>query len=158
MPYSHYPKTVGNIVAAWVQPPPPDVPPVEGMPDFIGYRFSELNLWKEPLLPGQMVVGYHDATPFTRFQGSIACDQKLQLALSFSNDEVDAEGHWVTDSNIHLLNYDACPLKQAYDPAQQDLTGRFWTTNFGRWLKVEARNVGEGPTTKLRLYVRGSVF
>ena len=107
MGYSHYPKTVGNIVMAWVQPPPPDVPPGDEMPDFVGRPFSEINLWKEPLAPGKSVVSYHDAQPFTKFYGSVACDQPLEVNLTFSNDEVDAAGHWITDENIDQLHYDA---------------------------------------------------
>jgi len=158
MPFSHYPKTVNNIVMAWVQPPPPDVPRGKGLPDFLGRPFSEINLWKVPLLPGQSVVGYHDAQPFTRFYGSIGCDQKLQLKASFSNDEVAPDGHWVTDANLPSLHYDAQPLIHAYDPDQQALTGRFWFTIFGRWLKIELLNVSDRAPAAMRLYVRGSVF
>ncbi len=158
MPYSHYPKTVGNIVFAWVQPPPPSFPLKDGMPDFLGRPFSELNLWREPIASGKSVVGYHDAQPFTRFYGSIACDKKLQLTIAFSNDEVASDGCWVTDENIDSLNYDAIVLRQDYDPEKQALTGRFFVTIFGRWLKVEVANIDDAQTEMLRLYVRGSVF
>ena len=158
MPYSHYPKTVGNIVLAWVQPAPPDVLPEKGVPDFVGGPFSEINRWRAPLAPGESVVGYHDAQPFTRFIGSLVCDQRLSLQISFSNDEVDAAGHWVTDDNIDKLNYGVHALRQDYDPVQQALSGRFFVTIMGRWLKVEAKNLGNISTETLQLYVRGSVF
>src|SRR5438093_1053637 len=120
MPMTHYPKTVENLVFAWVQPAPPDASPKKGFPDFIGRPFSELNLWKAPLEAGEFVVGYHDAQPFTRFYGSIACDQPLDVSLTFSNDEVDAEGNFVSDGNVHSLNYDALGARQLYDPNKQE--------------------------------------
>jgi hypothetical protein len=158
MPLTHYPKTVQNIVMAWVQPPPPDVAPDEGMPDFVGAPFSEINLWKEPIAPGTSVVGYHDAQPFTRFYGSIFSSQPLEVSLSFSNDEVDADGHWITDENISSINYDVEALKQLYDSKKQAQTGKFFVTIFGRFLRGEIKNVGDVPTEKIRVYVRGSVF
>jgi len=158
MPFSHYPKTVWNIVFAWVQPPPPDVPPEEGKPDFVGARFSELNLFEGPLKPGESVFAYHDAQPFTRFTGSIACDQPLDVSLMFSNDEVDAAGRHVSDENIATLNYDALGTRQSYDPKKQDQTGKIFSMIFGRWIRVEVKNTGTEETTFLRLVVRGSVF
>ena len=158
MGYSHYPKTVGNIVMAWVQPPPPDVPPGDEMPDFVGRPFSEINLWKEPLAPGKSVVSYHDAQPFTKFYGSVACDQPLEVNLTFSNDEVDAAGHWITDENIDQLHYDALGQRQSYDPKKQEQTSKIFTMIYGRWIKVEIKNVGDRPSKFLRAYVRGSVF
>lgn len=158
MPYSHYPKTVGNIVMAWVQPPPPDVVPGEGLPDFVGAPFSEINLWREPIGPGSSVVGYHDAQPFTRFYGSIACDQPLEVSLMFSNDEVDEAGHWVTDGNIAQLHYDVVALKQTYDPKKPEQASKLFSMIFGRWIRVEIKNVGDLAPTFLRTYVRGSVF
>jgi hypothetical protein len=158
VPLTHYPKTVENLVFAWVQPRPPDVRPKKGLPDFLGRPFSELNRFKKALAPGESVVGYHDAQPFTRFYGSFASEQSLEITLSFSNDEVTSDGHWVTDGNIDTLNYDAEALRQIYDPKKASVTGRFFVTIFGRWLRVQVRNLGEGSTETLRIYVRGSVF
>ena len=76
----------------------------------------------------------------------------------FSNDEVASDGHWVTDANIDKLHYDAEALKQLYDPKKQAQTGKFFVTIFGRFLRVEIKNVGESATKELRAYVRGSVF
>jgi hypothetical protein len=158
MPFSHYPKTVGNIVSAWVQPSPPDMVPEKTRPDFLGRPFSEMNRFREPIAPGAVVVGYHDAQPFTRFYGSIFADQPLTVTLSFSNDEVAADGHWITDDNIHELHYDAEALRQIYDPQKQGPTGKFFCTIFGRFLRVEVKNTGDAPTKELRVVVRGSVF
>lgn len=158
MPLTHYPKTAENLVFAWVQPPPKDVAPREGFPDFLGRPFSEVNSFKEPLAPGKSVVGYHDAQPFTRFYGSIASDQPLEVTIAFSNDEVTAEGEVVSDDNIGSLNYDAEALRQFYDPTKQGPSGKYFSTIFGHWIRVEIKNVGEKPTEKLRVYVRGSVF
>ena len=158
MPFSHYPKTVDNIIMAWVQPPPPNVPPQEGLPDFIGRPFSELNLCKEPIGSDKAVVGYHDAQPFTRLFGSIHCDRPLDVSLTFSNDEVDVNGHWITDDNIGSLNYVAHGTRRLYDPAKQEQTGHFFTMIFGRFVRVEVKNTGTDETTFIRIYVRGSVF
>lgn len=158
MSFSHYPKTVWNTVFAWVQPPPPDVPLIVGRPNFLGRPFSELNRFREPIAPGAAVVGYHDAQPFTRFYGSIASDADLHIGITFSNDEVDADGVVVNDDNISALNYDAHGLHQIYDPKKQEQTGRFFTLIFGRWIKIEIKNVGDRETTFLRTFVRGSVF
>lgn len=158
MGYSHYPKTVGNIVMAWIQPPPPDVPPENGKPDFVGRPFSEINLWKEPIAPGASVVSYHDAQPFTRFYGSVTCDQPLEVSLTFSNDEVDVEGHWVTDENIARLHYDVLGLRQLYDPKRSEQTSKLFSMIFGRWICVEIKNVGDREPDFLRAVVRGSVF
>lgn len=143
---------------AWVQPAPPDVePPVEG-PDFLGRSFSEMNRFKGPIGPNESVVGYHDAQPFTRFYGTIACDQPLEVTLSFSNDDVDAKGRVVGDSNVDTLRYDGEGLKLLYDPKKQGPTGKFFVTIYGRFLRAEVKNVGTAPTKELRAYVRGSVF
>ena len=158
IPLTHYPKTAENLVFAWVQPAPPNVDPQEGLPDFLGRRFSEANRFEKAIEPNQTVVGYHDAQPFTRFYGSISSDQPLEITISFSNDEVAADGHTVNDANICTLNYDAEALRQLYDPKKQGPTGRFFVTIFGHWIRVEIKNVGEKPTDKLRVYVRGSVF
>lgn len=158
MPLSHYPKTVDNVVFAWVQPPPPDVPPQPGFPDFLGRAFSELNRFRAPIVPGQSVVGFHDAQPFTRFYGSIACDQPLDVSLTFSNDEVAADGCIVSDDNIDSLNYDAHGLHQRYDPAKQEQTGKIFSMIFGRWIRIEAKAVGDVAPKFLRLFIRGSVF
>ena len=157
-PLTHYPKTAENLVFAWVQPAPPDVDPQEGLPDFLGRRFSEVNRFEKAIEPNQIAVGYHDAQPFTRFYGSFASDQPLEITISFSNDDVAVDGKTVSDANIGKLNYDAEALKQFYDPKKQGQTGKFFSTIFGHWIRVEVKNVGEIPTEKLRIYVRGSVF
>lgn len=158
MGFSHYPKTVGNIVMAWVQPAPPDVSPDDALPDFIGLPFSEINLWRESLAPGKSAIAYHDAQPFTKFYGSVACDQSLEVSLTFSNDEVDAKGHWITDENIHRLHYDALGQRQNYDPMRSEQTSKIFTLILGRWLRVEIKNTGKAPSEFLRAYIRGSVF
>jgi hypothetical protein len=153
VPFTHYPKLSANVIFACVQPAPPD------KPNFLGHpRFSTLNRFKEPLAPGKSVVGYQEALNFTRFFGTIACDQKLLVIVSFSNDEVAADGHWVTDDNIHDLNYDAVEREHQYEPSKQGPTGKFIAIILGRWLKVEVKNVGDTDTKFLRVYVRGSVF
>lgn len=80
------------------------------------------------------------------------------MTLSFSNEETDADGFYVTDENIATLNYDVEALKQAYDPAKQAQTGKWFATIFGRYLRVEVKNVGKESTKFLRVFVRGSVF
>lgn len=153
MPFTHYPKLADNIIFAWVQPAPPDKKP------FLNMRpFSALNRFVEPIKPGESVIAYQDAQNFTRFYGSIASDQKLEVTFSFSNEEVDEAGEWINDDNIAHLNYDAEALKQLYDPAKQGASGKYFVTIFGRWLKVEVKNTGDKPTDKLRVFVRGSVF
>ncbi len=153
MPYTHYPKLSANVIFAWVQPAPPD------KPNFLGHpRFASLNRFVKPLEPGESVVGYQEALNFTRFFGSMACDQSLEVTFSFSNDEVAPDGHWVTDDNIAKLNYDAEALRQLYQPDKQAQTGKYFVTIFGRWLKVEVKNTGKASTEFLRLFVRGSVF
>lgn len=117
-----------------------------------------MNQWCQPIAPGEAAVAFHDAQPFTRFYGSIFCDVSLDVSLAFSNDEVDAEGSFVTDDNIGSLNYDALGVRQLYDPAKQEQTGRFFALIFGRWIRVEIKNVGSRPTSILRAYLRGSVF
>lgn len=111
----------------------------------------------EALEPGKALVAYHEAQNFTRFYGSAASDQLLEMVFSFSNDEVDENGHWVTDENIERLNYDAEALKKEIVPGKAAQSG-FLVTIFGRWLKVSVRNLGTEPTKFLRAYVRGSVF
>jgi hypothetical protein len=120
--------------------------------------FSELNRFDQPVKPGESVVAYQDAQNFTRFYGSIASDQRLEVTFSFSNEEVDAKGFWITDDNIASLNYDAEATKQLYEPGKQGATGKYFVTIFGRWLKVEVKNTGDQPTSRLRVFVRGSVF
>lgn len=158
MPLSHYPKNVENLIFAWVQPPPPDVAPREDRPDFLGRPFSELNRFEKPIEPGQVIVGYHDAQPFTRFYGSFSSSAALDINITFSNDEVAPDGHVVSDDNIASLNYDAHGLHQLYDPKKQEQTGRAFTMIFGRWIKIEIKNVGDHASTFLRAYLRGSVF
>lgn len=80
------------------------------------------------------------------------------MTFTFSNDEVVVDGHWVTDDNIAMLNYDAEALKLIYDPRKQAQTGKYFVTIFGRWLRVEVKNVGDVETASLRVFVRGSVF
>lgn len=153
MPFTHYPKLADNIIFAWVQPRPLRKKP------FLNMRpFSAMNRFRKAIPAGESVVGYQDAQNFTRFYGSIAADQKLEVTFSFSNEEVAADGSWVTDANIASLNYDAEALKQLYDPSKQGATGKYFVTIFGRWLRVEVKNAGEQPTKLLRVFVRGSVF
>lgn len=158
MPFSHYPKTIDNLVFAWVHPRPPDAPPANGRPRFLSRSFSTLNRFTMALEPDAVLVGFHDAQPFTRFYGSVAADQPLEISAAFSNDEVDVEGQQISDSNIHTLHYDALGTRQLYDPGKQEQTGKIFTMIFGRWIRVEARNVGKKAPTFLRLYLRGSVF
>ncbi len=160
MPLTHYPKTSDNLVFAWVLPAPPDVEPVEGLPDFLGRPFSELNRWtsSSALKSNESLVGFHDAQPFTRFYGSIACDQLLDISLTFSNDEVDSAGYVVCDDNLSKLNYDAHGVRQLYDPKRQEQTGKLFTMIFGRWIRIEIKSVGDQEPTYLRVYIRGSVF
>lgn len=141
-----------------MQPSPPDTKPENGKPNFAGRPLSELNLFKEPIAPGTSAVGYHDAQPFTRFYGSVASDQPLDVTITFSNDEVDPEGRVVRDDNIDKLHYDAEALRQLYDPKKQGPTGKYFVTIFGRWIRVEVKNTGDAPTKELRVFVRGSVF
>jgi hypothetical protein len=157
MPFSHYPKTVGNIVFAWVQPKPPEVALEQGRPNFLGMPFVELNRFEKALEPGKSFGGHHDAQPFTRFYGSIACDQPLDVSLAFSNDEVDEKGILVNDDNIGMLHYDAIGARQIYDPTKQE-TGKIFTMIFGRWIRVEVKNIGDKEPTFTRLFIRGSVF
>lgn len=153
MPFTHYPKLAANVIFAWVQPPPPDQPNFLNMP-----RFAPLNRFEVPLEPGKTFVGYQDAQNFTRFYGSIASDQPLEVTFSFSNEEVAKDGHWITDANIADLRYDAEALKQLYEPKKQGASGKYFVTIFGRWLRVEVKNTGDKPTEMLRVFVRGSVF
>jgi hypothetical protein len=153
MPFTHYPKLASNVIFAWVQPPPPDHEGFLGQP-----RFSALNRFKEPLEPNKTVVDYQEAQNFTRFYGTIAADQKLEVTFTFSNDETAPDGAPVTDDVLPKLNYDGEALKQLYDPNKQAATGKYFVTIFGRWLRVEVKNVGDKATEMLRVYVRGSVF
>lgn len=132
--------------------------PQAGLPDFLGRPFSELNRFRDPIEPGKAVVGYCDAQPFTRFYGSIACDQPLDVSLTFCNDEVASDGRVVSDDNIDSLNYDAHGLHQRYDPTKQEQTGKIFSMIFGRWIRIEAKNIGDSAPKFLRLYIRGSVF
>lgn len=158
MPLTHYPKTTNNLVFAWVQPSPPDVVPAKGRPDFLGLPFSALNRFKQPIGPGETVVAYHDAQPFTRFYGTVCSDVLLEVSIAFSNEDVDDAGNVVCDGNLHRLHYDGEALRQFYDPAKQGPTGKFFCTIFGRFIRVEIRNAGDAHTKVLRVYVRGSVF
>src|SRR4026209_780890 len=109
MPMTHYPKNSDNLVLAWVQPAPPlplhtSDKAISTGPDFLGRPFSEINRFREPINPGDLVAGYHDALPFTRFYGTIASDQSLEFAIMFSNDEVGPDGRIIRDDNIHELH------------------------------------------------------
>lgn len=109
------------------------------------------------LQPGASFVAYHSAQNFTRFYGSIAADQPLEVTFTFSNDEVAPDGHYVTDENMSQLFYDAEALKKAYVPDKPQLGG-YLVTIYGRWLKVEVKNTGPKAVENMRVYVRGSVF
>jgi hypothetical protein len=146
-------------VFAWVQPAPPDVAVNEDGPDFLGRPYSEINRFKGPIEPNGLAAAYHDAQPFTRLYGTAYADQPLEITFSFSNDDVDfADGRVVCDANIHKLHYDGEALKHLYDPQRQGATGKFFTMIFGRFLRVEVKNVSTAPTKELRVFVRGSVF
>ena len=153
MPYAHYPKTIENLLFAWVWPRPPRKRGFLGSPSF-----AKRNLAKAKLKAGEEVVAYHDATSFTRIFGSIACDQPLEVTVDFANDECDDEGNPVSDANIAKLHYDAQALKQAYDPDKQAATGKYFTMIFGRWLRVTVKNTGSKDAKLLRVFARGSVF
>lgn len=90
--------------------------------------------------------------------GTIASDQPLEVTFAFSNEETGSNGCFVSDGNIHELNYDGEALRQMYDPAKQGSTGKYFVMIYGRWLRVEIKNVGTAPTERLRVFVRGSVF
>jgi hypothetical protein len=153
MPLTHYPKVVNATVMAWVQPAPPDGKLFHSQP-----KFSELNRFREPIEPGKMVVGYHDGISFTRFFGSFFCDQPLLIVASFSNDEVDEQGNYITDETMPALHYDAEALRHVYDPTKQGPTGKAFFVIFGRWVRVAVTNTGTAPTKATRIYIRGSVF
>ena len=155
MPFTHYPKQSNNLLVAWVYPAPED------KPNFLSYpRFSSVNLLIAPLPAGETVRFYHEAQNFTRFFGSFASDQPLELVCSFSNDEVAPDGEYVSDKNLKDLWYDAESLRQQYDPKKPKLNngGKFFTTIYGRWICVELTNKGVAATEFLRAYVRCSVF
>ncbi len=131
---------------------------MEGLPDFLGRPFSELNRFKDPIRPGASVVGHHDAQPFTRFYGSICADAKLDVTLMFSNDEVSSDGRVVRDDNIVELNYDVLGVRQLYDPTKHEQSSKIFSLIFGRWIRIEIKNVGDREPTFLRIFIRGSVF
>lgn len=153
MPYTHYPKLVWNLLFAWRWPAPKVEKAFLNQP-----KFSDFNLMKEPLANGQQVEFHHDAGNFTRFMGSIACDQPLEVTLAFSNDECTDDGAYVTDDNLKDLHYDAIESVKPYDPKRTKETGKFFTIIYGRWLRVTVKNVGDKPIEWMRVYVRGSVF
>lgn len=134
-------------------PRPPDKPNFKNHP-----RFSRLNIAKETLAPGEVFTAFHSAQNFTRFYGTVACDQPLEVTFAFSNDEVTDDGDWVTDENMSSLHYDGEALRQAYDPTKQAATGKYFVTIYGRWIRAEIKNVSTKPTTWMRVYARGSVF
>ena len=121
-------------------------------------RFSSVNRLWASLGPGESFVFCHEAQNFTRFFGSLASDQSLELVCAFSNDEVAPDGEPVADANISLLHYDAEALRQRFDPERPAVGGKFFVTIYGRWIRVVLSNVGSAPTAFLRAYVRGSVF
>lgn len=153
MPFTHYPKLSANIIAAWVQPPPPDEEPFLNLP-----RFSDLNRFDGPIGPGESATAYQDGQNFTRFYGTIAADQPLEVTFCFSNEETDPDGRWVADDNVHRLHYDGEALRQLYHPDKQGPTGKYFVMIYGRWLRIEVKNVGDAPTKELRVFVRASVF
>ena len=153
MPYTHYPKLSANIIAAWVQPSPPDAAPFLNLP-----RFASLNRFDRPIEPGESSVVHHDGQNFTRFYGTIAADQPLEVTFSFSNEETDPDGRWVTDDNVDRLHYDGEALRQLYAPDKQGPSGKYFVMIYGRWLRIEVKNVGKAPTKELRVFVRASVF
>ncbi len=153
MPYTHYPKLNNNIVLAWVQPAPPAQPGFLGQPSF-----GSVNRFTVPLGPGEVFTGYQEAQPFTRFYGSMVSDCLIEVVFSFSNDEVGPDGGWVTDATLPFLNYDAEGLRQQHDPKKPGASSRAFVTIYGRWLRVEIKNLGDRVTTMLRVIIRGSVF
>ncbi len=156
MSFSHYPKQSNNALWAAVHPAPADKPNFLNLP-----RFSKVNKLRAPLAPGETLRFYCEAQNFTRFFGSIASDQQIEVVCSFSNDEVSpATGHWATDDNLKDLNYDAEALHQTFDPSKPRLSnnGKFFITIYGRFMLFEVTNVGKAPTEFLRAYLRCSVF
>lgn len=153
MGFTHYPKLDLNLIGCWVYPEPQ-----KQENPFAAFPWQDLNHYKNQLKPGEASAFWHNANNFTRFFGSIFCDQKLEVTFSFSNDECADDGAFVTEENIKGLNYDAEAAKLIYDPAKQAATGKFLVTIYGRWLRVEVKNVGDAPVEKLRVFVRGSVF
>ena len=153
MPFSHYPKTVWNLLFAWRWPRPPKRRGWKSQPSF-----DRLNKMTAPLKPGESVVQYHDAQGFTRFMGTMYSDQPLEVEVAFSNDEVDDEGYPVTDENISKLHYDGLDNPKAYDPEKQAASGKIYVIIAGRWLRVSVTNKGKKPTEKMRVNMRGSVF
>lgn len=155
MPMTHYPKQAVNVLVAWVWPHPRD------KPNFLNFpRFSTVNQLKAPLEPNKSVTFYHEAQNFTRFFGSLFSEQSLELACSFSNDEVAPDGSWVTDENLKDLHYDAEALRQTFDPTKPALSNgsKFFFPIFGRWVRVELTNKGKEATKELRVFIRCSVF
>ncbi len=153
IPFTHYPKLSSNVIFAWVWPRPPAKDNFFGQP-----RFDDLNLAVGPLKNGESLFAYHEAQNFTKIYGSVFADQPLEVTFSFSNDEVDKNGDYVTDETLPSLSFDAEALKMAYDPAKQSATGKYLVILYGRWLRVEVKNVGKAPTEIMRVIARGSVF
>lgn len=154
MPFTHYPKLTWNLIACWVHPTPPDNGKL-----FLGQSvFSYLNKYTTELLPNKCSISYHDAQPFTRIYGSVACDQPLEVSFSFSNEEMDSYGNYICDDNISSLNYDAEALKHMYDPTKQSASGKYFVLIYGRWMRVCVQNTGINPASFVRVFVRGSVF
>ncbi len=151
MDFSHYPRLENDLVLSWHWPRPPDCPPFKSLP-----AFGPRNRALEALAPGAAIVGYHSAANFTRFLGSLACDQPLSLLVQFSNDEVAPDGNYVQDSNVATLNWDLLAAEKSYKPGESH--SGFWAIRLGKWLRVEVTNLGDKPTSFLRVYVRGSTL
>lgn len=153
MGYTHYPKQVWNLIGAVRWPAPEDKPNFLMLPSF-----SSVNHAKAPIPAGASVVFFHEAQNFTRFTGTLFADQPFEFRLSFSNDEVDDAGDFVTDATLPLLHFDGEALRHAYDPAKHAASCKYFVSTYGRWMRVEIKNVGDGPINQIRAYVRGSVF
>jgi hypothetical protein len=163
MPFTHYPKLDSNVIFLW------RLPIVPNKPAFLGRKHPK-NLIEGPLKPGETLVAYHSSQNFTRFYGSIYADVPLEITFTFSNDEYDDNGDFVTDANISKLHYDAEAERKLYTARSN---GKFFVTIFGRWLRVEVHypikkefdeneDLQPDPNQKnceeLRLTVRASVF
>lgn len=153
MGYTHYPKQVWNLIGAVRLPPPADKDNFLKLP-----RFSTVNHGKDPIPPGETVVIYHEAQNFTRFTGTLFADQPFEFAIHFSNDVVDDEGDFVSDVNLSKLHYDGEALRHLYDPKKHSATCKYFVSTYGRWMRIEIKNVGTSPIEKMRVYVNGSVF
>ena len=154
MGFTHYPKQVWNLFGAVRWPAPPDKPTfLDVMP-----LFSTINHGKSSIGAGEKVVFFHEAQNFTRFAGTLFADQSFEFAIHFSNDIVTDDGDFVTDENISKLHYDGEALRHLYDPKKHSGTCKYFVSTYGRWLRVEVKNVGDKAIEQIRVYVNGSVF